>query len=99
MELDTSPLPSREILAKEVLKVLAQRMRPLNNAEIVDAVGDALDIQNDRRPSKSEKDGRTDFAYILAWIRSDLKKKDLVQLHKNGTWEITGPGLDQVGLS
>lgn len=99
MELDTSPLPARDILSKEVLKVLAQRMQPLSNAEIVDAVGEALDIQNERRPSKSEKDGRSDFAYNLAWIRSDLKKKDLVQLHKDGRWEITGPGLDQVGIS
>jgi hypothetical protein len=99
MELDTSPLPARDILSKEVLKVLAQRMQPLSNSEIVDAVAEALDIQNDRRPSKSEKDGRTDFAYNLAWIRSDLKKKDLVQLHKDGKWEITGPGLDQVGIS
>jgi hypothetical protein len=99
MELDTSPLPARDILSKEVLKVLAERMKPLSNSEIVDAVGDALDIQNERRPSKSEKDGRTDFAYNLAWIRSDLKKKDLVQLHKDGRWEITGPGLDQVGIS
>lgn len=99
MDLDTSPLPSREILSREVLKVLAMRMQPLSNAEIVDAVGEALNIQNDRRPSKSAKDGRTDFAYNLAWIRSDLKKKDLVQLHQNGTWEITGPGLDQVGVS
>ncbi len=92
MDLDASPLPSRPLLSQAVLRLLADKNKPLSNSEIIREIGIEFGIDNSKRPPKSPKDGRSDFAYQLAWIRSDLKKKELVNLLNDGRWEISNIG-------
>ena len=96
MEYDLSALPTRPLLSEELLALMARNSLPMSNSEIIHAMAHIFNIDNSKRPPQSSKDGRSDFAYQLAWIRSDLKKKNLIRLCDDGRWEITDLGVLEV---
>jgi len=86
-----SKLPPASILEEPLLKALREHGKPMTTSAIDDFVARELKLTQDilttlHAPGRG---ARTEFAYRMAWARTRLKAKGLVERAGPKTWALS----------
>lgn len=83
-----SVLPPKRAMAQAVLDILAKADSPMKASDINDQVAIMLKISDDVLAIEDANCTGTEFSYQMRWIRTDLKKKNLIQSPSRGFWSL-----------
>ena len=85
--MDKLPLPSSAELEGAVLSALSAHNGNATNAEIYSAV--VKDLKLSPEQTKIMRSGnRTEIEYRLAWARTRMRKKGLINRHSPSVWSL-----------
>lgn len=75
-------------MANAVVKVLMEASTPLKVSETDEKVAQLLGIPADVLEIEDANCTGSEFGYQMRWIRTDLKKKGIIDNPSKGYWEI-----------
>jgi restriction system protein len=80
-------LPKNSELKDTLLSVI-RKGEVLSSKEIDSRIIENLKLSKEQVNflHNAEKGSRTELAYRLAWIRTSLKKEEILEKHENGSW-------------
>lgn len=84
-------LPTKPVLEETVILVLKGTKSTLTTQEVNKRVADILDIPKELLELEGSQGTGTEYSYRMCWIRSDLKKKGLIDNPSRGTWKYIIP--------
>lgn len=89
-------LPPSSSLEAPLIKALRNRLEPMTNRAIDEFVARELELPQEllevaHAPGRG---GRTEFAYRMAWARTRLKSKGVIERAGPSAWKLTGAGRD-----
>jgi len=88
----TGDFPLAPELERTLLILLSKREFGLNTAQILQETARAHSLSAENLRVK-RGDGRYEFRYRLAWVRTKAKNKGLIERTSNSVWRITNHGL------
>ncbi|WP_087064201.1 winged helix-turn-helix domain-containing protein [Intestinibacillus massiliensis] len=81
-------LPSKSLLAEATVLVLSETQEMLKAADINTKVAFRLKIPKEVLEIEDANCTGTEFAYQMRWIRTDLKKKGIIQNPQRVYWSL-----------
>ena len=91
---DAAGLPPYPELRWVTLQAMRRMPLPASNAEINEAVADALGLTADQRAATHINGRQTELAYRVAWARTALKVAGAVDNVGQAVWTVTNEGYD-----
>ena len=88
-----SDLPAFEAYFVPTVRALRNRGGSATIEEMEDDVADLMQLSDDVRSVLHGDGPRTQFEYLLAWVRTYLKKVGLAENSERGVWRLTQEGL------
>ena len=82
-------LPPASTFERPVIELLKNRAEPMTNADMDELVAKQLELPADLLARPHGAGGtRTEFAYRMAWARTRLKSKGLIERVGPSTWRL-----------
>jgi len=91
--MSTDELPLSPALEAPIVRCLEEQPGPMKNAEMDALVALQLGLSDEqlKLPHDLEKRGaRTEFAYRMAWARTRLKARGVLERRELGEWALSG---------
>jgi restriction endonuclease Mrr len=89
-------MPTSDELEKTLLIVLSKSKNPMKTSEMVTAVGNYLFLSPELYEVR-RADNRRELNYRMAWARTHLKEKGLIENVGMGLWRIVTKGASRQG--
>ena len=88
-------IPGNDILENAMLRILSTHSSGLSTREINKAVAEILNLDSALLRAK-RADGRLNYGYQMAWVRTKAKNKELVSRVGLSHWRIESKGLSRI---
>lgn len=88
-------IPDNNILENAMLRILSTYPSGLTTREINNAVAEILELDSTLLGAK-RADGRLNYGYQMAWVRTKAKNKELVSRVGMSHWRIEPKGLNRI---
>ena len=93
-----SEIPDNTTLEVAMLKILRVHTAGIHTQEINKAVAEFLELDQSLLKIK-RSDGRLEFGYRLAWVRTKAKNRNLIERTDESCWAITSQGAEMIDSS
>ena len=90
-------LPTKPILEEATKHILITEERAITTAEVNRKVANYLQIPQELLELEGSQGTGTEFSYRMCWIRSDLKKKGIIENPTRGVWKINSTIIENKG--